>query len=148
MVNLEKGGSSRQTETVMSVLQEKDVIMADVRIPKYSTVNNYGNSLDQLTLKHGSEFIQKAVELRIGMDGSTTRNKHVLAAGLKNEKNQFFGLGFVESPGKDAEAMFQGYLSILRRYDFKGLVLIFKCIKSVTNTFRLQHPSPTSMSPI
>ena len=108
----------------MSVLQEKDVIMADVRIPKYSTVNNYGNSIDQLSLKHGSEFIQKAVELRIGMDGSTTRNKHVLACGLKDEKNQFYGLGFIESPGKDAEAMFQGYLNILKRYDFKGLVLI------------------------
>ena len=28
------------------------------------------------------------------------------------------------------------------------MLLIFQCIKSVTNTFRLQHPSPTSMSPI
>lgn len=121
-MNLEKGGSSRQTETVLTVLQEKDIIAANVRIPNNSTVNKYGNCLDLLSLKHGGEFIEKAVELRLGMDGSTTRNKHVLAAGLKNEKNEFYGLGYIESPGKDADAMYEGYLSILERYDFEGPV--------------------------
>ena len=121
-MNLENGGSSRQTETVMTVLQEKDIIAANVRIPNNSTVNKYGKSLDLLSLKHGGEFIEKAVELRLGMDGSTTRNKHVLAAGLKNEKNEFYGLGYIESPGKDADAMYKGYLSILERYDFEGSV--------------------------
>ena len=124
LVNLEKGGSSRQTETVMSVLQEKELLPAELRIPRNSTVNKYGLALDQLTLKHGLEFIQNAVELRLGVDASTTRNKHVLAAGLKNEKNEFFGCGFIESPGHDAESMFHGYLGILKRYDLEGLVPI------------------------
>ena len=122
MVNLEKGGSSRQTETVMSVLQDKKLLPAELRIPTNSTVNKFGLALDQLTIKHGLEFIQNAVELRLGIDASTTRNKHVLAAGLKNEKNEFFGLGFIESPGHDAESMFHGYTSILKRYDFEGSV--------------------------
>ena len=124
LVNLEKGGSSRQTETVMSVLQEKELLPAELRIPRNSTVNKYGLALDQLTLKHGLEFIQNAVELRLGVDASTTRNKHVLAAGLKNEKNEFFGCGFIESPGHDAESMFDGYLTLLKRYDSEGLVPI------------------------
>ena len=133
-MNLEKGGSSRQTETVMTVLQEKELLPAELRIPRNSTVNKYGLALDQLTIKHGLEFITNAVELRLGVDASTTRNKHVLAAGLKNEKNEFFGCGFIETPGHDAESMFQGYISILKRYDFEGVVPILIIYKSYNMT--------------
>ena len=103
----------------------------DIRIPSASTVNNYGNALDRLTLKHGSEFINDAVELRLGLDGSTTRNKTILAAGLTNQKKEFFGLGFVEIPSKDAESTFQGYLRILKRFDFEGTVLILRLFQKV-----------------
>ena len=120
MINLEKGGSSYQTETLLSVLKENQLLPPEVRIPSSSTVNKYGLSLDRLTLKHGEEFIQNAVELRLGLDGSTTRNKNVLAAGINNEKNEFFGLGFIEVPAKDADVMFEGYLGILKRFNFEG----------------------------
>ena len=82
----------------MSVLKENQLLQPEIRIPSSSTVNKYGLSLDRLTIKHGEEFIEDAIELRLGLDGSTTRNKNVIAAGLTNEKNEFFGLGFIEIP--------------------------------------------------
>ena len=58
-------------------------------------------------------------------DGTTYRQRNIIACGLQNEKGDFIALGFAECPGKTADALFDGYMAMLNRFDFTGTVFLF-----------------------
>ena len=50
------------------------------------------------------------------------RNRNILACGVRNNTGKFMGLGFIESPGKNADALLGAYQKIINRFDHKALV--------------------------
>lgn len=55
-------------------------------------------------------------------DGTTFRQRNIIACGLKNENGDFIALGFAECPAKNADALFEGYMAMLKRFEFIGTV--------------------------
>ena len=65
-MNMELGGSSRQTAGLMKSLQKEGYMQQHQRIPTYSCITKYGHALDKLARLQIEEFIKNSQELQIG----------------------------------------------------------------------------------
>ena len=70
MQNMEFGGSSRQTESLMKILQAEGYLQQNQRIPQNSTIVKYGRAIDELVLLQVKEFVEKSQNLQIGFGES------------------------------------------------------------------------------
>ena len=66
LMNMELGGSSRQTEGLMKSLQKEGFMQQDQRIPTNSCITKYGYALDKLAHLQIEEFVKNSQQLQIG----------------------------------------------------------------------------------
>ena len=70
MHNMEMGGSSRQTESLLKILQAEGYLRQNERIPGNSTIVKYGRAINDLVLLQVNEFIENSQQLQIGFGES------------------------------------------------------------------------------